>query len=83
MKKGAYLIDHTTSSPDLAIEIYKEAKKLGVHSIDAPVSGGDIGAKAGQVVTMVGAEKEAFDVVEPLMKHYSKTIELMGEPGAG
>ena len=56
MKKGAYLIDHTTSSPDLAVEIYKEAKKLGIHSIDAPVSGGDIGAKTGSVVTMVGAE---------------------------
>ena len=47
MKKGAYLIDHTTSSPDLAVEIFNEAAKLGVHSIDAPVSGGDIGAKSG------------------------------------
>jgi 3-hydroxyisobutyrate dehydrogenase len=44
MKKGTYLIDHTTSSPDLAVEIYKTAEKLGIHSIDAPVSGGDIGA---------------------------------------
>ena len=83
MKKGAYLIDHTTSSPDLAVEIYNEAKKLGIHSIDAPVSGGDIGAKTGTVVTMVGAEEEDFENVEDLMKHYSKTIELMGGPGAG
>lgn len=44
MKKGAYLIDHTTSSPDLAVEIFKEAQKFGVKSVDAPVSGGDIGA---------------------------------------
>jgi len=83
MKKGSYLIDHTTSSPDLAIEIFKEAQKIGVHSIDAPVSGGDIGASSGTVVTMVGAEKNHYDTVEPLLKCYSKTVELMGGPGSG
>lgn len=83
MKKGSYLIDHTTSSPGLALKIAEVAKERGVHSIDAPVSGGDIGAKNGQVVTMVGAEPEAFKVVEPLMQTYSKTIELMGGPSMG
>ena len=47
MKQGAYLIDHTTSSPGLAIQIAEAASKVGVKSIDAPVSGGDIGAKNG------------------------------------
>jgi 3-hydroxyisobutyrate dehydrogenase len=83
MKKGAYLIDHTTSSPGLAYKIWETAKENGVHSIDAPVSGGDIGAKNGQVVTMVGAENEAFDKVKPLMETYSKRIELMGGPSMG
>jgi len=54
MKPGSLLIDHTTSSPDLAIKIEKEAKNKNIHSVDAPVSGGDIGAKNGQLVTMVG-----------------------------
>ena len=56
MKPGSFLIDHTTSSPGLAERIYAEAKKRQVRSIDAPVSGGDIGARNGQLVTMVGAE---------------------------
>lgn len=83
MKPGSFLIDHTTSSPGLAYTIWEEAKERGVHSIDAPVSGGDIGAKNGEVVTMVGAEDEAYKKVEPLMQTYSKTIELMGGPSRG
>ena len=47
MKKGSFLVDHTTSSPDLAIRIAEQADSIGVKSIDAPVSGGDIGAKNG------------------------------------
>jgi len=56
MKKGSYLIDHTTSSPGLAEKIAAECKKFGVGSIDAPVSGGDIGARNGTLVTMIGGE---------------------------
>jgi 3-hydroxyisobutyrate dehydrogenase len=56
MRPNTYLIDHTTSSPDLAKEIYFMAKKYGVRSLDAPVSGGDIGAKNGSLVTMVGGD---------------------------
>ena len=63
MKEGAYLIDHTTSSPGLAIEIAEAAKKRGIGSIDAPVSGGDIGAQNGQLVTMVGGEEKDFQAV--------------------
>jgi 3-hydroxyisobutyrate dehydrogenase len=56
LKKGSYVIDHTTSSPGLAEEIAKALKEKGIHSIDAPVSGGDVGAKAGTLVTMIGGE---------------------------
>jgi len=56
MKEGSYLIDHTTSSPGLAVKIAELAKKRKVMSLDAPVSGGDIGAKNGKLVTMVGAD---------------------------
>ena len=61
MKKGASLVDHTTSSPDLAAKIALACKEKGIHCLDAPVSGGDIGAQNGQLVTMCGGEKEAFD----------------------
>ena len=55
----------------------------GVHSVDAPVSGGDTGAKNGQLVTMCGGEKEHYDAVKPLLDIYSKQAELMGAPGSG
>jgi len=83
MKAGAFLIDHTTSSPDLAERIAVEGNKVGVKSIDAPVSGGDIGAKAGKLVTMVGGETEAVETCRHLMDLYSQQVQLMGGPGAG
>jgi len=83
MKEGAVLIDHTTSSPKLAEQIHEEAKKRGVGSIDAPVSGGDIGAKNGQVVAMCGGDQETFDKALPLMETYSKAAKLMGDAGKG
>jgi 3-hydroxyisobutyrate dehydrogenase len=58
MRPGSILIDHTTSSPGLAQRIYDEFKIKGLNSIDAPVSGGDIGAKNGTLVTMMGGEIE-------------------------
>jgi 3-hydroxyisobutyrate dehydrogenase len=83
MKKGAFLVDHTTSSPELAIRIAEQADSQGVKSIDAPVSGGDIGAKNGQLVTMVGGETSAVEEVRPLLDIYSKDVQHMGKPGAG
>ena len=56
MKRGSYLIDHTTSSPSLAERIAKKGKEKGIISIDAPVSGGDIGAQNGQLVVMMGGD---------------------------
>ena len=58
MKAGSTLVDHTTSSPALAEEIHQSAQAKNVHSVDAPVSGGDIGAKNGKLVTMVGGTPE-------------------------
>ena len=57
MKTGSTLVDHTTSSPKLAEIIAEEAERRGVHSVDAPVSGGDIGARNGALVTMVGGSE--------------------------
>ena len=58
MKEGSTLIDHTTSSPDLAEKIYIEAAKRNIHSVDAPVSGGDVGARNGKLVVMLGGTEQ-------------------------
>lgn len=83
MKEGSILVDHTTSSPGLAERIYEAGKERGVGCIDAPVSGGDIGAKNGQVVAMCGGDLETFNSVLPLLQCYSKTVKLMGGAGKG
>ncbi|WML43524.1 NAD(P)-dependent oxidoreductase [Neobacillus sp. PS3-40] len=82
-KKGSYLIDMTTSAPQLAIKIFDEAKKNGIHSIDAPVSGGDIGAKTAKLSIMVGGEKEAFEEVKPLLELLGSNIVYQGKAGSG
>ncbi len=83
MKPGSYLIDHTTSSPDLAVKISNEALKKGIYSFDAPVSGGDIGAKNGKLVVMAGGDKSKFSEVETIMQKYSGNIKIMGDAGKG
>jgi len=83
LKPGSYLIDHTTSSPKLAEKIYQECKTKGIFSLDAPVSGGDVGAKEGKLVIMTGGDKEAFDKATPIFSKYGTTIKLMGGPGKG
>ena len=83
MKPGTLLIDHTTSSPKLAREIYEKAKEGHVQSIDAPVSGGDVGAKNGQLVVMCGGEQAAFEQAKPIFEVYGKTVNLLGGAGMG
>ena len=80
---GTTLVDMTTSQPSLAREIALLARARGVESIDAPVSGGDIGARNATLSIMVGGEREAFDRVLPLFELMGKTIEYQGEAGAG
>lgn len=82
-KEGAYLIDMTTSSPLLAKRIYDEAKKNKMNALDAPVSGGDLGAKEARLSIMVGGDQEAFDAVKPLFEIMGKNIVLQGPAGSG
>ena len=82
-KKGSIAIDMTTSSPQLAEQIYQEAKALDISVLDAPVSGGDIGAKEGTLSIMTGGDKEAFDCVRPLFEIMGKNIVYQGKAGSG
>jgi 3-hydroxyisobutyrate dehydrogenase len=80
---GNIVIDMTTSSPQLAATIYKEAKKLGVASLDAPVSGGDVGARNAALSIMVGGDQQTFEQVKPIFKLMGKNIVYQGKPGSG
>ena len=81
--EGNVLVDMTTSDPSLAIEIAETAKTKGVFSVDAPVSGGDVGAKNGTLSIMIGGEKEVVDALQPCWDAMGKTIVHQGGPGAG
>ncbi len=83
MDSGGVVVDMTTSSPGLAAEIYEKAVQKGIQSLDAPVSGGDIGAKQGTLSIMVGGSRDAFDSVLPLFKLMGKNINYMGSSGSG
>ena len=82
-KPGTYLVDMTTSKPSLAQKIYEEAKQHSLYSLDAPVSGGDVGAREARLTIMVGGDQEAFEAVEPLLAIMGKNVVLQGGPGAG
>jgi 3-hydroxyisobutyrate dehydrogenase len=73
----------TTSEPSLAKEIYEAAKAKGVASLDAPVSGGDVGAKNAALSIMIGGDKEVVAAVQPIFECMGKTIVHQGGPGAG
>lgn len=80
---GTILIDMTTSSPRLAARIAGAAAKSGIRAIDAPVSGGDVGAKSATLTIMVGGERETFEACLPVFEKLGKTITLHGEAGLG
>ena len=82
-KPGSYLIDMTTSAPSLAVKIYKAAKERDIHTIDAPVSGGDVGAKEAKLSIMVGGEEEDVEVIRPLLSLMGSNIVYQGKAGAG
>ncbi|HVX60133.1 MAG TPA: NAD(P)-dependent oxidoreductase [Pirellulales bacterium] len=82
-KSGAILVDMTTSEPKLAEDIAAAAKERGVYSIDAPVSGGDVGAREARLSIMIGGEREAVDALAPCWEAMGKTIVYQGGPGAG
>ncbi|MDB5308133.1 MAG: NAD(P)-dependent oxidoreductase [Gemmataceae bacterium] len=82
-KAGTILVDMTTSEPGLAKEIYETAKAKGVYAIDAPVSGGDVGAKNAALSIMIGGDKEVVAAVQPVFEAMGKTIVHQGPAGAG
>lgn len=80
---GSILVDMTTSEPSLAVEIYEAAKAKGVHSVDAPVSGGDVGAREARLSIMIGGEVDVVTALQPCFEAMGKTIIHQGGPGAG
>jgi 3-hydroxyisobutyrate dehydrogenase len=82
-KEGNILVDMTTSEPSLAVEIYEAAREKGVHSVDAPVSGGDVGATNGTLSIMIGGDQEVVDALEPCWDAMGQTIVYQGAAGAG
>ncbi|MFW3426591.1 NAD(P)-dependent oxidoreductase [Aliarcobacter butzleri] len=81
--QNSYLIDMTTTTPTLSIKIHEEAKKKNLKALDAPVSGGDIGAKNATLSIMVGGEKEDFEACKKLFEAMGKTIVYSGVAGSG
>lgn len=82
-KKGTYIIDMTTSKPSLAEEIHEQAISKGLFALDAPVSGGDVGAKNGALAIMVGGDQHVFDELSPIFNILGENIMLQGGAGAG
>jgi 3-hydroxyisobutyrate dehydrogenase len=82
-RPGGVIVDMTTSEPSLAQEIARAAAAAGVHALDAPVSGGDVGAREARLSIMVGGSREAFDAALPCFDVMGKTVVLQGPAGAG
>ncbi|RIN15711.1 NAD(P)-dependent oxidoreductase [Mammaliicoccus vitulinus] len=82
-KEGSIVIDMTTSSPALAEKIYGKAKSQNIKSLDAPVSGGDVGAKNAALTIMVGGDEDAYRQVEDIFKVIGKNVVYQGKSGNG
>jgi 3-hydroxyisobutyrate dehydrogenase len=82
-EKGSVLVDMTTSEPSLAVDIYEKAKARGVASVDAPVSGGDVGAKEARLSIMIGGDEDVVEALRPCWEAMGKAIVRQGGPGAG
>ncbi len=83
MARGAVFVDHTTASAGIARRLAAVAAEHGLAFLDAPVSGGQAGAQNGALTVMVGGEAEAFARAEPLIRHFSREVRLLGPSGAG
>ncbi|MEP6785801.1 MAG: NAD(P)-dependent oxidoreductase [Sphingomonadales bacterium] len=83
MAKGSVFVDHTTVSAKIARQLAVEAKGLGIHSVDAPVTGGQVGAVNGTLTLMCGATDKGIAAATPFMEAYSSRIVHVGAPGAG
>jgi 3-hydroxyisobutyrate dehydrogenase len=83
MSKGALLVDHTTASAEVAREMDAAAREKGLRFLDAPVSGGEAGAKNGALTVMVGGDQKSFDDAKPAMDCYGRAVTLLGPSGSG
>ena len=83
LQSGSIIIDHTTTSASLSREMYETCKKLDIDYIDAPVSGGQVGAEQGELTIMAGGNEEAYDKAKSVFSIYSKFSKLMGGSGSG
>ena len=83
MRVDSVFVDHTTASAKVARELFSSAQALGLHFIDAPVSGGQAGAQNGMLTVMCGGEAKAFDTVQATAMAFSRAFTLLGSSGAG
>jgi 3-hydroxyisobutyrate dehydrogenase len=83
MEKGATFVDHTTASAEVARELYAKGRELGLHFIDAPVSGGQAGAENGVLTVMCGGDEDVFAKVEPAIMSFARACRRLGPSGAG
>ena len=83
MAPGAIFVDHTTASADVARELHVAAKNIGLHFVDAPVSGGQAGAQNGALTVMCGGDAAAFEAARPVAMAFSRAFTLLGASGAG
>ena len=83
ISKGALIVDHTTTSADVAREVHAKAAEQGVEFVDAPVSGGQAGAENGVLTIMCGGSQTSFDKALPVMDSYARFAKLLGDVGAG
>jgi 3-hydroxyisobutyrate dehydrogenase len=83
MAPGGVIVDHTTTSAKVAIEMAAAARAVGRWFVDAPVSGGQAGAEAGKLTVMAGGEAEAVERITPVIEAYAKAVRRIGGPGAG
>ena len=83
MTPGAIFVDHTTASADVARELHAAAKAIGLHFVDAPVSGGQAGAQNGALTVMCGGDAAAFEAAKPVALAFSRAFTLLGGSGAG
>ena len=82
-KSGSIVVDMTTTEPSLAVEVHQAARAQGISSIDAPVSGGDVGAREARLAIMIGGDKEVVDAIHPLFEAMGQNIVYQGEAGSG
>ena len=83
MSKGTIFVDHTTVSAKVTAELYAASAELGLSSVDAPISGGQVGAENGVLSIMCGGDQTAYDAAEPIMAAYSRICRRIGDSGAG